>query len=189
MKAFKGFNQDMTCRGFQYEEGKEYATDKADLCETGFHACEYPLDCFGYYAPSESVYHEVELEEVTDQTEDDTKRVGKRIKIGAALSVKGIVDASVKFIFDRVDRKNQKEANITPNVVQLGNSGTEYTLEELALHTKSITRLTMNFGINNCKLCKIKDRSDWQVTEFDDTWGFLCGPCGIKLSKKLNKYE
>ncbi len=27
MKAYKGFNKDMTCRGFQYEEGKEYEQD------------------------------------------------------------------------------------------------------------------------------------------------------------------
>ena len=49
MKAFKGFNKDLTCRGFQYEEGKEFHTEKAECCEEGFHACEYPLDCFGYY--------------------------------------------------------------------------------------------------------------------------------------------
>lgn len=46
MKTYKGFNKNMTCRGFQYEEGKEYKTEKAVACETGFHACEYPLDCF-----------------------------------------------------------------------------------------------------------------------------------------------
>ena len=57
MKGYKGFNKDMTCRDFQYEEGKEYTTDNAKLCESGFHACEYPLDCFRYYAPGESVYH------------------------------------------------------------------------------------------------------------------------------------
>ena len=28
MKAFKGFNKDLTCRGFQYEEGKEFHTEK-----------------------------------------------------------------------------------------------------------------------------------------------------------------
>lgn len=61
MKAFKGFNKDLTCRGFQYEEGKEFHTEKADCCNEGFHACEYPLDCFGYYNPAESVFHEVEL--------------------------------------------------------------------------------------------------------------------------------
>ena len=38
MKAFKGFNKDMTCKGFQYEEGQTYETEQARLCETGFHA-------------------------------------------------------------------------------------------------------------------------------------------------------
>ena len=60
IKTYKGFNEDMTCRDFQYEEGKEYETDKAKACNYGFHACEYPLDCLTYYKPSESVYHEVE---------------------------------------------------------------------------------------------------------------------------------
>ena len=49
MKAYKGFTKDMTCRGFQYEEGKEYVTTEANLCNSGFHACEQPLDCFNYW--------------------------------------------------------------------------------------------------------------------------------------------
>ena len=97
MKAYKGFDKNMQCRGFQYEEGKEYTTEKAELCESGFHACEYPLDCFGYYALADSEYHEVELD-ATDEKSDDTKRVGKRIKIGAHLSIAKMVDASVEYI-------------------------------------------------------------------------------------------
>ena len=54
IKSYKGFNKDMTCRGFQYEEGKEYEEEKADACHSGFHACEYPLDCLNYYSPNES---------------------------------------------------------------------------------------------------------------------------------------
>lgn len=61
-KAFKGFNKDLICRGFQYEEGKEFETERAECCEEGFHACEYPLDCFAYYNPANSVFHEVELD-------------------------------------------------------------------------------------------------------------------------------
>lgn len=60
IKSYKGFNKDMKCRGFQYEEGKDYETDRrAEACKTGFHACEYPLDCFGYYAPASSEFHVV----------------------------------------------------------------------------------------------------------------------------------
>lgn len=59
IKSYKGFNRDMTCKGKQYEEGKDYEEPQAVACEKGMRACEYPLDCFSYYAPGNSVYHEV----------------------------------------------------------------------------------------------------------------------------------
>ena len=101
MKAYKGFNKDMTCRGFQYEEGKEYTTDTASLCNSGFHACENPLDCLNYYAPNESVYREVELDDNGERQKEDTKVVGKKIKIGAEIGLKGIIEAGVKFIYEK----------------------------------------------------------------------------------------
>ena len=99
MKAYKGFNKDMTCRGFQFEEGQTYHEDEAKLCESGFHACENPLDCFGYYNPAESVFHEVELDEVSPETHsDDTKRCGKTIKIKARLDIAGICKAHFEYV-------------------------------------------------------------------------------------------
>ena len=89
IKAYKGFSKGMTCRGFQFEEGKEYELPEgveAKLCESGFHACEDPNDCFGYYEPGKSVFREVELD-ATDDKAEDSKRVGRRIRIGAALDV------------------------------------------------------------------------------------------------------
>ena len=97
MIAYKGFNKDMSCRGFQFEKGKEYETDTAKLCESGFHACENPLDCFKYYAPGQSVYHQVELENNGERNNDDTKVVGKKIKIGAKLSVGDICKLHFEF--------------------------------------------------------------------------------------------
>lgn len=97
MKAYKGFNKDMTCRGFQYEEGKTYEMESAELCDHGFHACEYPLDCFGYYSPADSVYHEVELGGVTDEEGDDTKRVGTKITVKGALNIRGLIDATFEY--------------------------------------------------------------------------------------------
>ena len=111
MKCYKGFDKDLKCRGFQYELGGEYEEPKADLCNKGFHACENPLDVFNYYAPSDSRYCEVELEEVSEQRDADSKICGKRIKIGAEIGLKGIVEAGVKFIFDKVDWKNSKISN------------------------------------------------------------------------------
>ena len=107
MKAFKGFKKDLTCRGFQYEEGKEYHTERAECCEEGFHACEYPLDCFGYYNPAESVFHEVELSGNMDKKNDDTKVCATDIKIGARISIAGLVKAAIDFTMSKVNKEKE----------------------------------------------------------------------------------
>ena len=101
MKTYKGFNMDMTCRDFQYEEGKEYETDHAECCETGFHACEDPIDCFGYYAPATSVYHEVEQGGVISRNGDDSKVASSKIKIGARLDIAKIVALHFDYVKSR----------------------------------------------------------------------------------------
>ena len=109
MKAFKGFNKDLTCRGFQYEEGKEFHTEKAECCEEGFHACEYPLDCFGYYSPAQSVFHEVELSGEMDIRSDDTKVCATDIKIGARISIAGLVKAAIEFTMSKVNKEAKSD--------------------------------------------------------------------------------
>ena len=103
MKTYKGFNKNMTCRGFQYEEGKEYKTEKAVACETGFHACEYPLDCFNDYSPNDSVFHEVEQDGDISKRNDDTKVASTKIKIGAEINIAGLVKAAIEYTLKRVN--------------------------------------------------------------------------------------
>ena len=100
MKAYKGFNANMTCRDFQYREGKTYECDRAKVCESGFHACLNPLDCFDYYMPgSKSVYHEVELGGHIDaNTWRDTKVSATKIRIGARLSIAELAKAAFDFV-------------------------------------------------------------------------------------------
>ena len=102
MKAYKGFNKDLTCRNFQYEEGKEYETSRAECCETGFHACEYPLDVFSYYSPNKSVFHEVEIDGSIDKSSDGDKICGTKIRIGARLDISGLVKAAIDFTMARI---------------------------------------------------------------------------------------
>ena len=81
MKCFKGFDTNLTCRDFQYEIGKSYVTDKAQLCEEGFHACTNPLDVFAYYNPAESRFCEVELDGIVKGESNDSKQAGTKITI------------------------------------------------------------------------------------------------------------
>ncbi len=107
MKEYKGFNKDMTCREFQYEEGKEYECEgKVKVCENGFHACERPLDCFEYYNPAESVYHEVELDGDISESTDDTKVAASKIKVGARLNVLGLVKAQFDYVKSKTTHEN-----------------------------------------------------------------------------------
>ncbi len=106
IKSYKGFNEDMTCKnGFQYEEGKEYETDRAEACECGFHACEYPLDVFKYYAPATSVFHEVEQSGKISKKDDDTKVASTKIKIGASINIAGMVKAAIEYTTKRVKKE------------------------------------------------------------------------------------
>ena len=50
VKGYKAFNSDWTCREFQYEVGKTYTHDgELEMCESGFHFCTNPLECWEYY--------------------------------------------------------------------------------------------------------------------------------------------
>ena len=111
MKCFKGFDKDLKCRDFQYEIGKEYTEEKADICNCGFHACEFPMDVFGYYPPSDSRYCEVELEANNQKSYDNSKRVGKKISVKAEIGISGIIKASVEYIKKQVDWKNDNATN------------------------------------------------------------------------------
>ena len=94
---YKGMDKDMRCRGFQYEVGKEYETDKAEACECGFHACEYPLDVFKYYPPAGSRFFEVEQSGNLSRASDDSKIASTKIKIGAEISISGLVKAAIEY--------------------------------------------------------------------------------------------
>ncbi len=110
MKAYKGFDKNMQCRGFQYEEGKTYELpdgEEAKLCEQGFHACEAPLDCFNYYSPGTSVFHEVDLDATEEASCDDSKRVGSKITIGAKLDIAGIVKAQFEYTKEHCTNEKQ----------------------------------------------------------------------------------
>ena len=101
MKAYKGFDKNMQCRGFLFREGETYHEDKAKLCEAGFHACEAPLDVFRYYAPADSVYREVELENVSDESEDGSKMCAKTIKVGGEISILRLIKAQIEYVKSR----------------------------------------------------------------------------------------
>ena len=111
MKACKGFDRDLKCRGFQYEVGGEYTEETAELCKCGPHACENPLDTLRYYRPGDSRYCEVEIEDNGQRSSYDSKVCGKHIRIGAEIGLEGVINAGVRFVLDKCESATEENAS------------------------------------------------------------------------------
>ena len=123
--AYKGFNQDWTCRGYQYEIGKTYV-HKGDVkaCESGFHACEYPLDVLSYYSPAVSKFAVVKMSGEISKDSDDTKIASAKITIETEINLPEMVKKAVEWIKGKVDWDAAKVSN-TGNRSAATNTGNQ----------------------------------------------------------------
>ena len=100
--AYKAFDSNLQCRGFQYEIGKTYEhSGSIEICESGFHACEYPLDVLRYYAPAGSRFALVRQSGAVVRHEGDSKVASAKITIGAELHLPQLIERAIKWVFDR----------------------------------------------------------------------------------------
>jgi hypothetical protein len=82
LRAFKAFDSDWTCRGFQYKVGESYHQNGViECCENGFHACTNPLSVFNYYAGELNKVHFAEVEISGDIDWGEHKVAASDIKI------------------------------------------------------------------------------------------------------------
>ena len=101
IKSYKAFDKNMTCRGFQYEVGKEYEMNgEIECCNRGFHACKSPLEVWDYYDMLNSRFAEVEQSGKIDEEEESTKVCSSRIKIKAELKLADIINIGVEWLKD-----------------------------------------------------------------------------------------
>ena len=109
MKGYKGFSPGMVCLGKQYEAGKVYEEEQAEICESGMHFCENPFDVWRFYPPTDekgrlNEFAEVEaLDEV--KTDDGEKFCTKKLSIGARLKLSEFIQAGVNFILEKTEGK------------------------------------------------------------------------------------
>ena len=94
--AYKGMEFNMTCRDFKYEVGKSYKTDKAELCNCGFHACLNPRDVLDYYYQEESSrYFKVKLfGEITKCDVDNTEVAATEITILEEINIDEVINTT-----------------------------------------------------------------------------------------------
>ena len=110
--AYKGFDESLKCRGYQYEIGKTFAHDGAvKACESGFHACEYPLDVFSYYPPSSSRFAIVKMYGETSKDGDDTKIASAKITIETEIKLPEMINRAVDWIKNKINWSDDNTSN------------------------------------------------------------------------------
>jgi hypothetical protein len=130
IKSYKAFNQDFTCKGFQYEVGKEYeCKEPIDICRVGFHACENPFDVWNHYDMLDSRYAEVEQsgDIQREETENSSKTCSSKIKIKAELKLADIINLGVEWLKEKTSIPTKDNADsISDNNIdyaKIGSSG------------------------------------------------------------------
>lgn len=180
--AYKGFDKDLKCRYFQYEVGKAYEMDgEIECCECGFHACENPLDVFGYYAPADSRYCKVEQSGTLSKDADGSKVASSKIRVQCEIGMKGIIEAGVKFIFDKVNWKDNKKSN-TGNRSAATNTG----YRSAATNTGNWSAAT-NTG--NWSAAKVSGEESIAIVTGSDSMASGALGCWLVLTERDENYH
>jgi hypothetical protein len=125
--AIKGFNRDLTCRGFKFDPGQTYeVSGKVEACSNGFHSCPLgdehsPLSVFEYYAPGISRYFEVEASGDTDR--QGNKIASAKITVGVEIGVGKLVERAIEWFAARKLAKGTSNSGYSGAASNSGNSG------------------------------------------------------------------
>ena len=125
--GFKGFNADMTCLGFKFEEGKTYEEDvELKVCNRGFHFCESPFSVLSYRDMLDDECKFIPVHHVTALGRchsDSDKTATTKIHIGAKLDFKGFIKAGIDFIYEKCIKEGPTDNVNSGYGAQIGSSG------------------------------------------------------------------
>ena len=135
-KGYKAYEKGLVCRGKLYKIGEIFEEEKAEICDSGIHYCENPLDCLDYYSLVDDKGNFVEMTEVEDldsenrKTENNRKFCTKKLKIGAKVSFGEMIKAGFEFLFEKskeetekIDNKDDSQLASSGNYSKLASSG------------------------------------------------------------------
>ena len=197
--SYKGFGPDWKCRDFQYAVGQTYEHKGAAIaCQSGFHACEHPLDVFGYYPPAGSRFAIVEQSGEIGRHEEDTKIASSRIHIKAEISFAGMIQAAVDWTFSRAkpidpespahSTREQGHASATGDSGAASATGyrgaasaTGYSGAASATGPNSAAMASGRFGramgADGCALFLVERDTEWKIVA---VWSGIVGRDGIE---------
>ena len=190
--AYKGMDENMCCRGKQYEVGKTYTEDKADCCHAGMHACVNPLDVLRYYRlDGKNRFFEVECSGDVSKDDCDSKLACTELTIKGEMNFAGLVKATVQAVFDRVKENgsfssgyystagtsgNRSTAGTSGNRSTAGTSGYSSTAAATGAFCRAESTGSASIAVANGYESKARGAmGDYLVlTEYDSNLNLVC---------------
>ena len=169
--AYKGFDENLCCRGFQYEIGKEYVHEgEIECCESGFHACTNPFDVLDYYeADGKNRYCEVEQSGMIKTGNGDSKQASSKIMIKAEIGMAGLFKAGIEWIKEKTNpvpiiaETKDKNDNSSGDSAQIGSSGDYAKIESTGEY--SVICCAGNNSMAKAKKGSWITLSEWKYSE------------------------
>ena len=135
--AYKGFDENLCCRDFQFKVGEEYEQQgEIKCCDNGFHACTNPFDVLNYYdVDGKNRFCQVEQYGTIDNSNKDTKQASSKIKIKAEIGMTGLFKAGIEWINEKtnpiliINETKNKNDNLSGDSAQIGSSGDSAQIE------------------------------------------------------------
>lgn len=189
--SYKGMDSKMQCRGMQYEVGKEFSVDgDIECCGNGLHACERPLDVFGYYAPGTGArYFRVEQSGEMARDASDSKVASRKMRVDAEIGIHGLVKAHIEYVKTHTTTEHTDPERATAGdsgAATAGNSGAATSRGSASVGANGIacarSDAPMARGGMGAVLVLVEEPSDsyniahWKAVEVDgktvkaDTW-------------------
>lgn len=178
IKSYKAFDENMRCRGFQYEVGKEYDMNgDIECCKRGFHACESPMELWDYYDMLTSRFAEVEQSGKISAEGRTTKVCSSHIKIKAELKLADIINIGVEWLNDLTSPSKIKDDSTALNddgfdKKQIGSSG-----EYAQIDSTGEDSVIMCAGIRSVAKAKIGSwitLAEWKQDDRKGRWVPVC---------------
>ena len=187
IKSYKAFDENMRCRGFQYEVGKEYDMNgDIECCKRGFHACESPMEVWDYYDMLTSRFAEVEQSGKISAEGRTTKICSSHIKIKAELKLADIINIGVEWLKDLTSPSKIKDDSTALNddgfyKKQIGSSGNSAKIGSSGNHAKIDSTgedsVIMCAGIRSVAKAKIGSwitLAEWKQDDRKGRWVPVC---------------
>lgn len=164
--SIKGFDKNLSCRGFQFEIGKTYEVKgKVKACSNGFHSCPSdedtsPLSVFEYYPPATSRYCEVQAEGNTDR--QGNKIASAKITVGVEITLHELIGRFINWA-----------TNKAGGTLAASNSG-----DRGAASNSGYQGAAMSHSYGGKVMCE-GDGQALYCSEFNDNLELVSNACGI----------